>query len=146
MTNQPFGRMDMPFISVGIGSEQFALPIHEVREIIRLQEITEVPHARAGLLGVINLRGTIVPVIDISERLHVTASPFSSATRIVIVSFKGEDVGLIVDSVHQVVEMELLQSSSDNGLAGHRAGVLGIGRTGDSLVGLLELEAMLTDF
>ncbi len=83
--------------------EIFALPILDVREIIRPTAITPVPQAPAFVEGVINLRGQIIPVVDLRKRFGIAAETATDDTRIIVVDLSGQMViGLIVDSVREV--------------------------------------------
>lgn len=83
--------------------EIFALPILDVREIIRMTAITPVPQAPNFVEGVINLRGQIIPVVDLRKRFAMNAEPLSDDTRIIVVELgNGVVMGLIVDAVREV--------------------------------------------
>lgn len=86
-------------LSVEIGAEVYALPTEVVREIIKVGKITEVPRVPGFLLGVISVRGAIIPVLDLSARLGLEGGPGGRAARIVILWFDGQRFGLKVDAV-----------------------------------------------
>ena len=86
-----------------IGGEVYGIEILSIREIIKLREITEVPRAPRFLLGVVTVRGLVMPVIDLRLRLRLDAPPLTRAARILVVLHKGERFGLLVDEVRGVV-------------------------------------------
>jgi purine-binding chemotaxis protein CheW len=132
-----------------VSGELYGVDILAVREIIKLREITEVPRVTRFLLGVVTVRGVVVPVIDLRARLRLTVPPPDSATRILIVVHKGERFGMLVDEVRGVVmlsdpEIEPLPAS----FAASEVSLLsGIGRYradgNEQLVVLVSLEAVL---
>lgn len=88
-----------------IGGEKYALDIMSIKEILRYQPITRIPKAPAFVEGVINLRGLVIPIVDMRRRLEVEVSPPTRKTRIVIANLGGKNVGLLVDEVHEVVRV-----------------------------------------
>ena len=88
-----------------VAGEEYALDIMNVQEIIRLREITTVPHAKTYMEGIINLRGTVVPVIDMRTRFGLSKAERTDSTRIVVVNMQGKVSGLIVDAVSEVTRM-----------------------------------------
>lgn len=99
------------FLNFQLGQERYSLSVAEVREIIRLCPITPVPRMPVHFLGVINLRGKIVPVIDLRQRLHLPAAEAKDRACIIVVHHHGAEspdqlVGLQVDLVDEVVFIE----------------------------------------
>lgn len=86
-----------------VGRETYGVDIARIREIIKVREITEVPRAPAFLLGIISVRGAIIPVVDLRLRLKLGATPVTRAARILVVDRDGEPFGLLVDAVTGVV-------------------------------------------
>ncbi|MFZ5632905.1 MAG: chemotaxis protein CheW [Bacillota bacterium] len=85
-----------------LNDQQYALPIQETQEIIRMSNITRVPNTRHYVEGIINLRGNIVPVINLNKRLNLPVSEYNEDTRIIVVEHEGQKVGMIVDIVLEV--------------------------------------------
>lgn len=85
--------------------EEFGLPILDVREIIRMTDVTPVPHAPSFVEGVINLRGQILPVVDLRKRFNLVAKEMDDSTRIVVVEINNNLLGLIVDGVSEVLRL-----------------------------------------
>ncbi len=89
-----------------IGKEYFGVGIDVIREIVRLPEVTDVPDAPEFLEGMINLRGKIVPVMDLKKRLKLQGEERGKATRVLITDETDTLAGLIVDSVDEVIRIE----------------------------------------
>jgi purine-binding chemotaxis protein CheW len=87
------------FVGFMLSGEEYGVEVSEVREVIRHVEVLEVPRIPSYIKGIISLRGVILPVFDIKERIGLPAEPVTPATRIIIVSFRGGPYGLLVDSV-----------------------------------------------
>lgn len=98
------------FLTLTLGSELFALPIEHIREIIEFGGLTEIPLMPAFLRGVINLRGAVVPVVDLAVRFGREATAIAKRTCIVIVEVEQGDglqlLGVIVDAVNEVLAVE----------------------------------------
>lgn len=128
-----------------LGGENFGIDISRVFEIIRLQPRTAVPQAPAYVDGVINLRGRIVPVVDLATRFGIPRSKPSNASRIVVAGSDSRRVGLIVDGVSEVLMVgedriedapaAILDRSAHSFIAG-------IAQVADQLVMLLELDVL----
>jgi purine-binding chemotaxis protein CheW len=100
----------MKALTFAIGEHFFGLPIEPVREIIGLAEITPVPMMPGYLRGVMNLRGSVVPVVDLAARLGLGTACISERSCILLVECAGEDgrhlVGVMVDAVHDVLSVD----------------------------------------
>jgi purine-binding chemotaxis protein CheW len=92
-------------LSFMLATEEYAVDLLRIREIIRWRQPTEVPRAPAFVEGIISLRGEIVPVLDVRKRLRLRASPPGKQTRILIVTRGGDPYGIIVDDVRHVVRV-----------------------------------------
>lgn len=96
---------ELQVVGFRIGRESFALPIGAVHEIVRPPEITAVPHAPDYVEGVINLRGRILPVIDLRKRFGATRIENTRKNRILVVDSDGRRVGLMVDAASEVLKL-----------------------------------------
>jgi len=98
------------FLSFKLDEEEFALDISKVREVLDYTRITKVPQTPNYMKGVINLRGSVVPVVDLNNKFGIKETTQTVNTRIIIgeVAVEGEDtvLGVLADSVHEVIEME----------------------------------------
>jgi purine-binding chemotaxis protein CheW len=132
-----------------VGGETYGVEIADIREIIKVTEITEVPRVPRFLLGVISVRGVVIPVIDLRLRLRLDATPPTRAARILVVMRGGERFGLLIDAVTEVVrfrdsEIETMPSTMSSGESGFIAGI-GRARVGrrERMVILLQLDAVV---
>jgi len=96
------------FVVFRVGLEEYAIPILKINEVLRLKglEITQVPNTQKYIMGIINLRGEVVPVLDMRLRFHMPQKPLDDDNRIIIVSVKGKTIGFLVDSVSEVAQVE----------------------------------------
>ena len=85
-----------------LNDQQYALPVHQIQEIVKMTAITRIPNTKPYVEGIINLRGNIIPVINLNRRLNLPVSGYDDATRIIVVEQKGQKVGIIVDNVTEV--------------------------------------------
>ncbi len=128
-----------------LADEYYALDIQAVQEIVRMQTITSIPGADFWVEGITNLRGRVVPVIDLRKRCGVPASEYTPETRIVVVSSSTGMVGLIVDAVSEVMRIPGDQVEPPSAIvAGPENGYLrGVAKLEDRLVSLVDLEGVL---
>jgi purine-binding chemotaxis protein CheW len=96
---------ELQLVSFTIGSEEFGVDILKVQEINRTVEITRVPQAPHYVEGVINLRGKVIPIIDLRKRFGLELKEHDKNTRIVVVDIDGSVMGMIVDSVSEVLRL-----------------------------------------
>ncbi|MEO3947196.1 chemotaxis protein CheW [Gorillibacterium sp. CAU 1737] len=131
------------YIEFMVQDEQYAISIHDIFEIIKMQTITPLPNATHYVRGVINLRGSIVPVLSLRSLFSLEEAAYTKATRIVVVHHHEETVGIIVDRVNKVTTFSDIQSPPEQ--VGDRDGVLftGIGIAPHGLIGILKLEQVL---
>ncbi len=95
----------LQLVSFNIGSEEFGVDILKVQEINRMVEITRVPQAPHYVEGVINLRGKVIPIIDLRKRFNLEVKEYDKNTRIVVVDINGSIMGMVVDSVSEVLRL-----------------------------------------
>ncbi|ADL12490.1 chemotaxis protein CheW [Acetohalobium arabaticum] len=132
-------------IVFNLSGEEFGVKITKVQEIIRMKEITELPNSSEFMAGIINLRGDIISVIDLRNKFGVTQEE-TKKTRIIIVEMDDQDVGLIVDSVSEVLRInsENIEDAPDR-IAGIKQDYLkGIGKIDERIIILLDLDKLLT--
>jgi purine-binding chemotaxis protein CheW len=124
-----------------LGGEDYALPIAQIKEVIRYTEPRAVPTPEAGVTGVISLRGAIVPIGDLAARLGVDAAHAEDA-KIVIIETTAGTAGIIVDAVEEVLTIQDEQIDTTTVSDGEL--VSGIARIDERLVVLLDAERLLT--
>ncbi|MDX1763067.1 MAG: chemotaxis protein CheW [bacterium] len=88
-----------------LGDEEFAMDILQVEEIIRMLEITKVPKAPRFVEGVVSLRDRVIPVVDLRKRFDIAPAPENGQTRMIVVKTRPKPIGLIVDSVSEVLRL-----------------------------------------
>lgn len=96
---------ELQVVTFHLGKEEFAVPILQIQEINRLVEITRVPKSPDFVEGVINLRGKVIPIIDLRKRFSLPQAELGRYTRIVVVNMDSRMIGLIVDSVSEVLRL-----------------------------------------
>jgi purine-binding chemotaxis protein CheW len=96
---------ELQLVSFNIGTEEFGVEILKVQEINRMVEITKVPQAPHYVEGVINLRGKVIPIIDLRKRFNLDVKEYDKNTRIVVVDISGSIMGMIVDAVSEVLRL-----------------------------------------
>ncbi len=131
------------------GNEYFGLKIQYVNEIIQIQAITMVPETEEYIKGLINLRGKIVPVIDVRLRFGQDAFEYNDRTCIIVIQVNTMMVGLIVEKIADVVEIKdsdiLPPPTISRADQGNRKYIYGIGKVGDSVKLLLDPDKLLSD-
>lgn len=135
---------ELEFLSFSLGEEAYAIPVKDVREVLRVRTLTSVPNAPAHILGVTSLRGAVLPVIELSTRLGLAPTERNEKTRIVVVGTDEEDVGLVVDRVTGVLRIlpEAIKPAPENIEQG-AAYLSGIARKDDKLYILLDLSKVV---
>jgi len=128
-----------------LGAELYGVEISRVHEIIRLQSVTKVPRAPSFVEGVINLRGKVIPVVDLRRRFGLPTSDHTRASRIVVVEIGDQVVGIIVDGVSEVLRVNTTTVEAPSPVvAGIDSEYLhGIAKLSDRLVILLDLDRIL---
>jgi purine-binding chemotaxis protein CheW len=136
----------LQLVSFKLREEEFGVNILQVQEIIRMQEITNVPNAPDFVEGVINLRGRVIPIVDLRKRFGLEAKEHSKATRIIVVMIDQVTVGLIVDEVSEVLRIpEDTVEPPPPIVAGIEADYIkGVGKLEDRLLILLDLNKILS--
>jgi purine-binding chemotaxis protein CheW len=131
-----------------IHDTMYGLDTARVQEVVRVGNVTPVHHAPDHIIGIINLRGKIVTVLDLGKKLLFEAVTITDESRIIILDAKGEYVGLLVDSVHDVLPIDYSQvvSSPGNISASQTRYFAGVyHHEGQGLVTLLDSEAVLSN-
>jgi purine-binding chemotaxis protein CheW len=129
-----------------LGAELYGVEISRVHEIIRLQEVTRVPHSPAFVEGVINLRGKVISVINLRRRFGLPAADDTRAGRVVVVDINHQVIGMVVDSVSEVLRVNTATIEPPSpAVAGIDSEYLqGIVKLPERLVILLDLDRVLT--
>jgi len=136
----------LQLVSFNIGDEEFGVDILRVQEINRMTEFTRVPNAPEYVVGVINLRGKVIPIIDLRKRLGMTMKETTKDTRIIVVEISNRIIGFVVDSVNEVIRINRnITEPPPPMVSGIESEyITAIGKLEDRLLILLDLEKILT--
>jgi len=149
LANSPEARQDelSQVVSFHLGEEEYGVDIMKVQEIILMGQITRLPGVPEFIRGLINLRGHVIPVVDLRWRLGLGATESTEDTRIIVVSMAGKTVGLIVDSVSEVLRIDDEQvEPAPKSVAGiGQEYLLGLAKLDERIVILLDIEKVLSD-
>lgn len=131
---------DLQVVAFRLGSERYAVDILAVQEINRVTGITRVPRAAAGIQGVINLRGTIVPILNLHRRFGMPDPELGEETRIIVFEHQDTRAGFIVDEVSDVMRLARADIEDTGGAYGmtHSDAVWGVGKVDGCLLVLLD--------
>ncbi len=146
VTQEPRSARMAELLAFWMADEEYAIDIVQIQEIIKVPLVTEVPRAPRGILGIVSLRGTIVPILDLRVALHLGNQSPSNYSRVLVLRGDGDPLGLLVDRVSSVVRIEreaiepvprTMQREATDLLAG-------VGRIGERLLIVLELANLLS--
>jgi purine-binding chemotaxis protein CheW len=134
----------LQLVTFGLGTEEFGVDILAVQEINRMMELTRVPQSPADVEGVINLRGRIIPVLDLRKRFGMAVTAHSEASRIIVVDVLGRTLGFIVDRVQEVLRIEssIVEPAPTMACSIDSDYIAGVGKLEDRLLILLDLERL----
>lgn len=129
-----------------LANEHYGVDIGAVNTIIRMQEITEIPQCADFVEGVINLRGSIIPVIDLRKRFGLTVGEITKASRIVVVDASNQMIGMIVDAVTETLSLasDSIEPPSPVIASVDSEYLRGVGKQDNRLVILLDLDKVLS--
>ncbi len=150
-TEIPAKNLAGKYLTFYLAKEQFGLPILKVREIIDVMKITAVPNSASHIRGVINLRGKIVPVMDLREKLHLSCVEKNRRNCIIVTEIEDEagdyEIGLLVDSVSEVLDINENEIEPPP-VMGHNVKtdcILGMAQSGQDVKMLLDVEKIVVD-
>ncbi len=144
---KPGIRQEIQVVGFYLGEDEYAIYIHKVREIYAMTDIRKVPKAPQFVEGVINLRGNIVPIIDLRKRFELDANESRHTAKILIVELGKNQVGMIVDNVSEVMrfytdEIEKAPPMFSSNISSQY--VQGVAKLNDKLIILLDIEKLLS--
>lgn len=136
----------LQLVTFSIGEEEFGVNILKVQEINRTMEITKVPRAPVFVEGVINLRGKVIPIIDLRRRFGLMPKPEDKDTRIIVIELSGIIVGFVVDAVSEVLRIPAgTVEPPPPVVAGVESDYIsGVGKLKDRLLIMLDLDKILS--
>ncbi|MFN3580618.1 MAG: chemotaxis protein CheW [Pseudomonas sp.] len=137
----------LQWVTFRLDNETYGINVMQVQEVLRHTEIAPVPGAPSYVLGIINLRGNVVTVIDTRQRFGLTPSPITDNTRIVIIEADKQVVGILVDSVAEVVYLRQseIETAPNVGTDESAKFIQGVCNKNNELLILVDLEKMMTE-
>ncbi len=138
---------DNQFLVFGISTEVYGVEIAYVKEIIKMCRITKVPHTAHYMKGIINLRGDIIPVVNVRERFGLEAKEYDERTCIIVLNYEDCTVGLIVDKVNEVmyIDTDKIMSPPSEKRGYMNQFIKNIGKTPEGVKQIVDLGKLLFD-
>lgn len=135
------------YVTFFLNNEVYAIDALSVQEIVELASITKIPHLPDFLKGVINLRGTIIPVVDLKMKFGMASEEYRKHTCIIVTEFSGGVMGLIVDAVSDVMNLssDSISSTPNFGTKVNTDFIKGMGKSGENLVIVLDVDKVLSE-
>ena len=136
----------LQLVSFFIGNEEFGVDILYVQEINRMSQVTKVPNSPEFVNGVINLRGRVIPVIDLRLKFGMPKKEPDKNTRIIVIEVSGKTVGFIVDSVNEVLRIskDVTEPPPELAMGVNSEYIKAVGKLEDRLLILIDLEKILS--
>lgn len=133
------------YVTFIVGEETYGVSVIKVQSINEMIEITHVPKALSFIKGVINLRGAVIPVIDMRKKFNLPPKEYDSFTVILIVEVKGRLIGMIADAVSDVVSFPVSDIKTNINFSAKvdTSAIEGVGMAGESLIILLDVDTFL---
>ena len=133
------------YLTFRLGQEEYGIDILKVQEIRGYENPTRIAHAPAVIKGVTNLRGTIVPIVDMRLRFNCAQAEYNSFTVVIILNLRERVVGIVVDSVSDVMELtpEQVRTAPDIESSIDAQCIRGLGSVGDRMLILLDIEKLM---
>lgn len=137
---------EFQLVTFRLANEEYGLPITKVQEINRLVPVTKLPQTPSFMEGIINLRGRIIPVIDLRKRFELPITAHDEDTRIIIVEINGQTVGVTVDAVTEVVRISTANvEPPPQSVTVNSRYISGVGKQDGRLIILLEIDQILSE-
>jgi purine-binding chemotaxis protein CheW len=135
------------FLTFNLGDELYGVDILRVQEIKGYTAVTKIPNTPSHIKGVLNLRGTIVPIIELRTKFGMPTIDYTAFTVIIVVVVRDKVMGLVVDSVSDVLDIEQkdVQPPPQFGAKVDASFLRGIGKSGDKLIALLDMDRLLLE-
>ncbi|MCT4607250.1 MAG: chemotaxis protein CheW [Marinisporobacter sp.] len=135
------------YVIFKLENESYGVDIMNVKEICEYKESVKVPNTPQFVDGLINLRGEIIPIINLKKRFHLKDTEVNSDTRIIVIGIKEKQVGFVVDEASQVLRMseENIEAAPEIVVGVDKKYITGVGKIEDKIVLLLDLEYILTE-
>ncbi len=134
------------FLTFRLGAEEYGIDILKVQEIRSYEQPTRIANAPAFVKGVVNLRGVIVPIVDLRLKLACETAEYNSFTVVIVLNVRGRVVGAVVDSVSDVLELgrDTVKAAPEMSTAVDTSFITGIGSVNDRMLILMDIEALMS--
>lgn len=134
------------FLAFTLGQEEYGLDLLQVQELREYEKVTQIANAPAFLKGVVNLRGIIVPIMDMRIKLGFENVVYNELTVVIILSIRGRTVGMVVDSVSDVINLnpEDLKPAPEMGAAVGADYLIGLGTVDERMIILVDIDSMMS--
>ncbi|MFA5576086.1 MAG: chemotaxis protein CheW [Tissierellaceae bacterium] len=138
--------MERQYVTFTLNREEYGVDIKDVQEITDFQDYTRIPDSPRFLLGMVNIRGTITPIIDLKERFNLPRADLDKARRIIIINLGDKQIGFLIDDASRVLRLKDDQIDRPPEVISKniRDYVVGIGKVDEKLILILDLEKVLT--
>lgn len=135
------------FVVFKVKDEEYGLEITSVEEILKYQDITKVPQADEFILGVINLRGKVIPVYNLKKKFYMEDFEVTEETRIVVINFNEISIGMIVDSVSEVLRISEDNIDQTDSIFSDKSNksICGIGKMGNRLLMIIDIKELFSE-
>ena len=134
------------FLTFRLGEEEYGIDILKVQEIRSYEQPTRIANAPSFIKGVVNLRGVIVPIVDLRVKLNCESVEYNSFTVVIVLNVKGRVVGAVVDSVSDVLELGAgtIKQAPEMHTSVDTSFITGIGSVNDRMLILMDIEGLMT--
>jgi purine-binding chemotaxis protein CheW len=135
------------YLTLSLDGTEFGISVSRVLRILEMMEVTPIPRTPEFVRGVLNLRGQIIPLVDLRTVMSLPSSDDDLETRIVVVDMDGTDTGMVVDSVHEVlyIEEESIEERPEFGFQIDTDFVLGVSKKDAKVIILLDIDAVMAE-
>jgi purine-binding chemotaxis protein CheW len=135
------------YLTLNLGGTAFGISIDRVLQILEMLEVTPIPRTPEFVRGVLNLRGQIIPLVDLRTVMEMAREEDDDQTRIVVIDMSGTDTGMVVDSVHEVlfIEEESIEERPQFGFQIDTDFVLGVSKKDGNVTILLDIDAVMAE-
>ena len=136
---------EVEFVTFFTGGQSFSIDIRQVREIRRWSAVTPLPHAPAEVLGMMNLRGSVIPIFDLAVRFGLDRTPDNARNVVVIAAHESQTVGLLVESVSEILSVarDRIQETPDLRSDNSRQSIIGVIPVDDGMTRIIDLGAVI---
>jgi purine-binding chemotaxis protein CheW len=134
------------YVRLLLAEDKYGIDIMDIEEILRMVDITTVPKAPSFVEGIINLRGRVIPIVDLRKKMGLMASDFTNATRIIVVNLSGRKIGFIVDNVEDVlrVSSDVVDKAPSASTGADTKYIQGVAKTEQGMVIILDVHKVFS--